>query len=102
MPGMKCSRQPCLTILILGREEECPEMIGMLRSQFSGFEIVEAHDTRGAVSLLDDMPVDCVLVARSAARGADWTAGVRSWMERRPELAGVPFLMPGDGNRTLH
>lgn len=99
MPGMN---QPCLTILILGREEECPEMIGMLRSQFSGFDIVEAHDTGDAVSLLDDMSVDCVLVARAPAHGADWTAKVRSWMQKRPELAGIPFLVPGDRKRLLH
>lgn len=91
-----------MTILLLGGEKACAEATALLHSQFSWFRIVEARDGREAAALLGAMPVDCVLVAGDPARVPGWTAGVRAWMAGRPDLAGIPFLMPDDGSGAEH
>lgn len=91
-----------LTILILGREDDCEAMRDILREQFSGLRIIAAHAHQDAVAQLDKIPVHIVLVARTAVFTPTWTADVRSWMARWPELASIPFIVPGADGYTLH
>lgn len=91
-----------LTILVLGREKDCEAMRDVLCEQFSGLRIVAAHAHRDAVALLDTIPVHIVLVARTTVFNPAWAADVRAWMARWPELACIPFIVPGADGYTLH